>query len=178
MKYVETDNIDSLPGIRLKADDRFCFHCHDGLGCFKRCCNNLNLFLYPYDILQLKNCLQITSDQFLEAYVDIVLREGNFFPEVLLKMKPDKGMPCPFIADTGCRVYQFRPHACRLFRYHGLLYRQGKIRANKTRGKAFNKNRVLDSGRFTWALRFPPFSLLFDGTCYFTIYFPIGFFDI
>lgn len=123
MKYIETDNIDSLPGIRLKADDRFCFHCHDGLGCFKRCCHNLNLFLYPYDILQLKNCLQLTSDQFLEAYVDIVLREGNFFPEVLLKMKPDKGMPCPFIADTGCRVYQFRPHACRLFPVEqGLFY--------------------------------------------------------
>lgn len=115
MKYIETDNIDSLPGIQLKPDDRFCFHCHDGLACFNKCCRNLNLFLYPYDILQLKRCLQITSDQFIETYVDIVLRERNFFPEALLKMKTGKDLPCIFLTGTGCSVYEFRPHTCRLF---------------------------------------------------------------
>lgn len=115
MKYIETDDLDNLPGIRLKPDDRFSFRCHDELECFNRCCRNLNLFLYPYDVRQLKQCLQITSDQFLDTYVDIVLREGNFFPEVLLKMKTDKDLPCVFLSDTGCRVYKSRPYTCRLF---------------------------------------------------------------
>ncbi len=40
---------------------------------FSLCCRNLNLFLYPYDVIRLKKGLEITSDQFLDKYVDIVL---------------------------------------------------------------------------------------------------------
>jgi hypothetical protein len=51
----------------------------------------------------------------LERHVDFVLREGNFFPEVLLKMSENEEKSCPFLAASGCSVYTDRPDACRTF---------------------------------------------------------------
>ncbi|MBW1984771.1 MAG: YkgJ family cysteine cluster protein, partial [Deltaproteobacteria bacterium] len=81
MKYVDIKDIESLPGKMLGEDDVFCFQCHSELSCFNQCCRNLKLFLYPYDILRLKNNLDISSDTFIDQYVDVVLREDSFFPE-------------------------------------------------------------------------------------------------
>ncbi len=115
MKYVNIENIDELPGKQLEEGDTFSFHCHSGLDCFNLCCRNLNLFLYPYDVLRLKNRLDISSDQFLDDYVDIVLREPNFFPDVLLRMSDNKERTCPFLTESGCSVYPDRPDTCRTF---------------------------------------------------------------
>jgi Fe-S-cluster containining protein len=115
MKIVNPRKIDQLPGRRLVTDDTFSFRCHAGLACFNRCCHNLNLFLYPYDVLRLKTSLRITADQFIEDYVDIVLRPDQYFPEVLLRMTPDGGRPCPFLTADGCGVYPDRPDTCRTF---------------------------------------------------------------
>ena len=123
MKYVDIDNLDKLPGRRLKKDDTFSFHCHSGLSCFNQCCRNLNLFLYPYDVLRLKKSLGITSDQFLDKYVDIVLRSSSFFPEALLRMSDNAEMTCPFLAESGCLVYPDRPDTCRTFPVEqGLIF--------------------------------------------------------
>lgn len=123
MKYVDIDNIDQLPGRRLREGNSFKFRCHPDIACFNRCCRNLNLFLYPYDVLQLKKNLGISTDRFLDEYVDVVLREANYFPEVLLRMSNDKERSCPFLADAGCRVYPDRPHTCRTFPLEqGLIY--------------------------------------------------------
>jgi hypothetical protein len=55
--------------------------------------------------------------------VDVVLREGSYFPEVLLRMSTDRGQACPFLADAGCRVYEDRPSTCRTFPVElGLCY--------------------------------------------------------
>ena len=115
MKYVEIDNLKQLPGTRLKAGDTFAFHCHPQVACFNQCCRNLNLFLYPYDVIRLKNRLNLSSDQFLDKYVDIVLRNSNFFPEVLLSMSADQERTCPFLSNAGCTVYPDRPDTCRTF---------------------------------------------------------------
>ena len=90
MKKIETDKIDQLKGTRIKEDDTFSFRCHKDLGCFNKCCRNLNLFLYPYDVVRLKNCLGVSSDIFLDKYVDVVLRPASFFPDILLKMSETK----------------------------------------------------------------------------------------
>jgi len=115
MKYVDADHMDDLPGIRLRPGDTFSFQCHPGLDCFNLCCRNLNLFLYPYDLIRLKNNLKVTSDQFLDTYVDVVLRPGNFFPEVMLRMSDNAEKTCPFLTNDGCSVYPDRPDTCRTF---------------------------------------------------------------
>jgi Fe-S-cluster containining protein len=123
MKYVDIENLDTLPGKRLKEGDTFSFRCYPGIACFNKCCRNLNLFLYPYDVIRLKNRLKITSDQFIDMHADIVLRPSNFFPEVLLRMSEDKEKTCPFLNDSGCLVYPDRPDTCRTFPVEqGALY--------------------------------------------------------
>ncbi len=115
MKYVDISKIDKLPGRRLGDNDTFSFRCHSRIDCFNLCCRNLNLFLYPYDVIRLKNRLGISSDQFLDKYADIVLRESNFFPEVMLRMSENEEKTCPFLNESGCLVYPDRPDSCRTF---------------------------------------------------------------
>jgi len=115
MKYLDLKELDSMPGKRLEDDDVFTFDCHNGLECFNRCCRNLNLYLYPYDVVRLKNLLNIDSELFLDEYVDIVLRPSSFFPEVLLKMSEDETRSCIFLSESGCCVYSDRPDTCRKF---------------------------------------------------------------
>jgi hypothetical protein len=115
MKSIKIKEIDKLPGKRLSDKDIFSFNCHSELSCFNKCCRNLNLFLYPYDVLRLKNSLKISSDQFLDNYVDIVLRPDNFFPDVLLQMSDNSENTCPFLKSSGCSVYPDRPDTCRTF---------------------------------------------------------------
>lgn len=115
MKYMDIKDLESLPGKRLKEGENFTFDCHKDLPCFNRCCNNLNLYLYPYDVVRLKNGLEIDSDRFLDKYVDIVLRPSSYFPEVLLKMSESETKSCVFLSPSGCRVYSDRPDTCRKF---------------------------------------------------------------
>lgn len=123
MRRIEDEDINKLPGQRIQLDEPFSFGCHPRIGCFNQCCRNLNLFLYPYDVIRLKNRLKINSDAFIEEYVDIVIREGNYFPDVLLRMKDDGVKACPFVRPAGCLVYKDRPDSCRTFPLEmGLLY--------------------------------------------------------
>lgn len=126
MKQIKKENISQLPGKRLKDRDQFAFRCHEELSCFNLCCRNLNLMLYPYDVVRLKNRLGISSDQFLDQYVDVVLRPDNYFPEVLLKMSETQEKTCPFLTASGCSIYTDRPDACRTFPMEqGIYYDEG-----------------------------------------------------
>ncbi len=115
MKYVDAENLDNLSGIKLDDNDTFLFQCHPDVSCFNMCCRNLNLFLYPYDVIRLKKRLGITSDQFLNEYVDVVMRASSFFPEVLLQMSDNQEKTCIFSTPEGCSVYSDRPNTCRFF---------------------------------------------------------------
>jgi Fe-S-cluster containining protein len=130
MRYVDPQTLDQLPGTRLEENDTFAFRCHPAVACFNRCCRNLNLFLYPYDVLRLKKRLGVSSDRFLEHYVDVVLRDASFFPEVLLHMSADAEKTCPFLTPPGCSVYPDRPDACRTFPLEqGVLFDAAKNEA-------------------------------------------------
>jgi Fe-S-cluster containining protein len=123
VKELGRDDLDRVPGIRIRAGDAFHFRCHPAIGCFNRCCRNLNLFLYPYDVLRLKARLSLTSDEFLERHVDVVLRPGSRFPDVLLRMAENEEKTCPFLREDGCSVYPDRPDTCRTFPLEqGLLH--------------------------------------------------------
>ena len=115
MRSISKNDLDKITGKQLKATDIFTFHCHSDIACFNRCCRNLNLFLYPYDVLRLKNAIGIGSDTFLDRHVDIVLRDGNYFPDVLLRMAENQQHTCCFLTPKGCKVYLDRPDACRSF---------------------------------------------------------------
>ena len=99
---------------RLSDKDTFEFECHAGLECFNKCCNDVNIFLTPYDILRLKNNLGMTSGEFLEKYTILPIEENLKHPIVMLKMD-DKTLNCPFVAVEGCTVYEDRPWSCRMY---------------------------------------------------------------
>lgn len=115
MKYIDPEHIDQVPGKQIQDGDTFRFRCHPGIACFNQCCRNLNLFLYPYDVLRLKDRLEMSSEAFIADYVHVVMRPGHFFPEVLLRMEDHKDGVCPFVSPDGCRIYADRPHTCRNF---------------------------------------------------------------
>jgi len=130
MKHIDIEEIDKLPGIRIQEEETFCFRCHPDVGCFNRCCRNLNLFLYPYDVLRLKQSLQMSSDAFLEKYVDIVMRSASYFPEVLLRMSDNSEQTCPFVSAAGCAVYQDRPDTCRTFPVEQGVFYDAALKKN------------------------------------------------
>jgi uncharacterized protein len=122
MKHIDIKNTDSMPPGILKEGESFSFRCHSGLACFNKCCRNINLFLYPYDVLRLRKRLGISSDEFLDTYVDVILRPSGFFPEVLLRMSDNPNKTCPFLTETGCSVYSDRPDTCRTFPVEQGIY--------------------------------------------------------
>lgn len=95
--------------------DAFKFSCHAGVKCFMSCCRNVDMFLYPYDIVRLKNRLQIDSETFMRLYTNLVQGDHPYFPAVMLKLKDDEEKSCPFLAVDGCSVYPDRPSACRAY---------------------------------------------------------------
>jgi len=115
MKFINDKDKAAILGRQLAPGETFNFRCHAALACFNRCCRNLNLFLYPYDVLRLSRRLTISTDEFIERHVDVVLRDGQYFPEVLLRMADNTEKTCPFLTDAGCDVYPDRPDACRTF---------------------------------------------------------------
>jgi len=102
------------PDQGLSLDSAFTFHCHAGLACFNRCCLAPTIILSPYDILRLKDCLGISSGDFLERYTLRHPEEISNLPLVFLDAFSAPG-GCPFLEAGGCRVYAHRPAACRLF---------------------------------------------------------------
>ncbi|MFH1148109.1 MAG: YkgJ family cysteine cluster protein [Pseudomonadota bacterium] len=100
--------------LRLKSHDIFPFECHGELECFTRCCRDINLFLTPYDVLRLKNCLSLNSREFLNRYTVSMYIEEVGHPLVAMKMTGDD-KTCPFAGKDGCGVYPDRPWSCRTF---------------------------------------------------------------
>ena len=103
------------PEKRLQLNDIFNFLCHKDLPCFNTCCGNKHLPLTPYDVLRLKSGLNISSDDFLTQYTVYGLDPDSGFPVVSLRMGDAPTKPCPFLSPDGCRVYDHRPTACRLY---------------------------------------------------------------
>ena len=100
---------------RLQRSEQFTFSCHPGISCFTECCRELDLVLTPYDVIRLKNRLDIHSGRFLEQYVIIKWDENTVFPQCYLTMVDDGRASCVFVSTEGCTVYEDRPSACRAY---------------------------------------------------------------
>ena len=101
--------------VRLNLDSKFKFRCHEKVKCFTKCCRGINIVLTPYDIIRLKNRLQLSSDEFLAIYTEPQLLEKTDLPIVTLKLMDDDRASCPFVKDNGCIVYEDRPTTCRYY---------------------------------------------------------------
>ncbi|GAB4344180.1 MAG: YkgJ family cysteine cluster protein [Desulfobulbaceae bacterium] len=111
-----SDGREIVPEGRTKIGrDPFRFHCHPGVSCFTNCCRKLELYLYPYDIIRLKNRLNMRADEFLHAHTRLSQGAHPFFPAVMLNMRDDSEGTCPFLGEKGCSVYRDRPSACRTY---------------------------------------------------------------
>ena len=99
----------------ITFQESFCFSCSPDVSCFNECCRDLNQFLTPYDILRLKNHLGLSSGNFLRQYTSLHTGPASGLPIVTLKPKDSHKLTCPFVTDTGCRVYENRPSSCRTY---------------------------------------------------------------
>ena len=97
------------------APEGFCFHCHSQVSCYLTCCHRAEISLYPYDIIRLKQHLNIHSADFIFQHTRISEGSHPFFPGIKLNMRDGEGYPCPFLCPEGCRVYPDRPSACRTY---------------------------------------------------------------
>lgn len=101
--------------IPLSLEDRFRFACGPEVPCFNACCRDLNQCLTPYDILRLKQRLDLTAEQFLRRYTVTHIGPQTGLPVVSLKAVSAEDLRCPFVSDTGCQVYEDRPASCRTY---------------------------------------------------------------
>ena len=101
--------------LRMEADQPFQFRCGPGVPCFTDCCRDITIVLTPYDVVRLKNALQISSEEFLDQYTIIIPREKRLIPMVVLKMNEDNDKRCSFVSENGCTVYNDRPWPCRMY---------------------------------------------------------------
>ncbi|MBF0564405.1 MAG: YkgJ family cysteine cluster protein [Nitrospirae bacterium] len=97
----------------MAMDSEFRFRCHPGISCFNKCCSKLDIFLSPYDIVRMKNRLNMTSGEFLLKYTDTIIPKDVVLPFVKLNMGKDGR--CQFNTDAGCTIYTDRPSVCRYY---------------------------------------------------------------
>jgi len=105
----------SVEPLKLTLDSRFKFRCHKKIGCFTKCCSNIDIMLTPYDIIRMKKRIGISSEEFLGLYTVIDIEEKTSHPFVLLKMAEDSERKCQFVTPEGCAIYSDRPANCRYY---------------------------------------------------------------
>ncbi len=106
------------------GQDTFCFDCHPGVPCFTGCCRKVELILYPYDVIRLKNALKLDSERFIQDYIHLIKGHNPYFPALMLKLAENEA--CPFLTDEGCSVYQDRPSACRTYPLERAVARENR----------------------------------------------------
>lgn len=99
----------------ISEQGAFAFHCSSAVACFNACCRDLNQYLAPYDILQLKNFLKIRSEEFLATYTTRHIGPETGLPVITLRPRIGTGRECPFVTAAGCQVYPNRPSSCRIY---------------------------------------------------------------
>ncbi len=116
---------------KLITEETIRFDCHSGVACFTRCCKDADMYLYPYDIIRMKNGFGISSERFLEQYSIQAIRDNPYFPSLMLKMSDDEEKSCPFLSPEGCTIYKDRPFSCRSYPLERAVARRGDENGRK-----------------------------------------------
>lgn len=99
----------------LASSETFRFACHPGLSCFTDCCRMLELALYPYDFVLLRRATGLDSLKLFDRFI-FEEEDARFpLPRHYLAMIDDERVSCPFVTAQGCKIYPFRPAACRSY---------------------------------------------------------------
>ena len=99
----------------LGKNQTFRFACSPQVTCFNACCRNLNQVLTPYDVLCLKQFLEMSSGDFLNRHTEESTGPATGLPVVSLRFSDADDLACPFVTDAGCHVYAARPASCRTY---------------------------------------------------------------
>lgn len=102
----------------------FRFACRPESACYMSCCRQLDMFLYPYDIIRLKKRLDLDSEEFLRLHTRLAYGSNPYFPAVMMRMADNSEASCPFLGGRGCTVYEDRPTACRTYPLERAVDRQ------------------------------------------------------
>ncbi|MGB9903801.1 MAG: YkgJ family cysteine cluster protein [Desulfotomaculales bacterium] len=131
----------------FSLESKFKFECRPGVPCFNTCCQKINIFLTPFDVLRMKKSLRMTSDEFLKEYTVALIAEKTGLPVVLLKMDRETGR-CPFVSDAGCRIYADRPWSCRMYPLNQQENGEYGLAADQTRCAGLSEER--EWGVYEW----------------------------
>jgi Fe-S-cluster containining protein len=115
MTKMDDTNKQFPDGMKPLDKSVFQFRCGLDVECYMKCCRKLDLILYPYDIIRLKNRLGFTSEEFMRNHTQLGSSSHPYFPSVMLLMSDNEEQTCPFLDKTGCTVYEDRPTACRTY---------------------------------------------------------------
>ena len=99
----------------IDFNESFSFSCAPDVPCFNECCRDLNHFLTPYDIIQLKNHLKLPSYEFIDQYCCENIGPESGLPIISLNALFSDKNKCPFVTSDGCMVYEARPSSCRMY---------------------------------------------------------------
>lgn len=97
----------------MEPETEFKFRCHKDISCFNACCKRTDLTLTPYDILRLRQHLELSSEAFLKNHTVPFEMDAHGTPGI--KMRTDNEGACLFVREEGCSVYEDRPSSCRLY---------------------------------------------------------------
>lgn len=112
----QIERASEIPPEQMNMQSRFKFRCHKGVKCFTDCCRGIDIMLTPYDILNMRKKLDLTSEEFLAVFTTPQLLEKAELPVVTLKLLDDERNSCPFVDDKdGCVIYEARPTTCRYY---------------------------------------------------------------
>lgn len=78
-----------------------------------RCCHVMTPTYNDEDIARISAHLEMSQEDFIEEY----LEEEEDNPEVLML----KELPCRFLKDNKCTIYEVRPDNCKSFPYHHMM---------------------------------------------------------
>ena len=137
----------------LEKYQTFCFTCSPEVTCYNACCRNLNQVLTPYDVLCLRQFLNMSSSDFLSRYTEASTGPATGLPVVSLRFSDADDLACPFVTDAGCRVYPARPASCRTYPLARGISRDRKTGRLRTLGidsraplPGFCKRKTADRG--------------------------------
>jgi len=109
----ELPNSSPVEPTRLELEDKIKFRCHKDISCWNQCCSRADVTLAPYDIIRMKNHLDISSSDFLNDYTVPFEIDSHNMPGIKLRTTNDGA--CLFMKEEGCSVYEDRPTACRYY---------------------------------------------------------------